>query len=395
MVARIVRNWEKENGLMLNKIRSELARHDVNRKGFKTDRKIIVIESDDWGAIRMPNREVFEQLESWGYEVSKCPYASNDSLASEADLEMLFGLLASFKDKTGNKPVITANCVTANPDFQKIVDSGYEKYFWEPITETFKRYPSHLNCFTMWEKGLEQKLFYPQFHGREHVNWKYWLKELRNPNSAHRKIFPFNTWTLKATESGANKINLQAALDTEDYNDLDHQKAYLRVGAVLFEELFGFKSESYIATNFIIHTDLLETLHELGVKYIQGMKYQKHPILNNSKREMVRHYMGEKNALGQTFLVRNCVFEPSQKSDGFDNVGECLKDIQNAFFWKKPAIITAHRLNFIGYINPDNRDRNLRMFSELLSQILKKWPDAEFMTSPQLGKLINERKEFA
>ena len=99
--------------------------------------------------------------------------------------------------------------------------------------------------------------------------------------------------------------------------------------------------------------------------------------------------------LGKLFLVRNCVFEPSQKPAGFDNVGECLKDIQNAFFWKKPAIITAHRLNFVGYINPENRDRNLKMLKELLSSILKKWPDAEFMTSPQLGNLINESKGYA
>ena len=77
---------------------------------------------------------------------------------------------------------------------------------------------------------------------------------------------------------------------------------YLREGAALFEKLFGFKSESYIATNFIVHTDLFETLHDLGVKFIQGMKYQKHPILDHAKREMVRHYTGERNAFGQTFF---------------------------------------------------------------------------------------------
>jgi hypothetical protein len=48
-----------------------------------------------------------------------------------------------------------------------------------------------------------------------------------------------------------------------------------------------------------------------------------------------------------------------------------------------------HRLNFIGFISPSNRNKNLPKFKSLLEQILKKWPDTEFMTSSQLGELIN------
>jgi hypothetical protein len=105
---------------------------------------------------------------------------------------------------------------------------------------------------------------------------------------------------------------------------------------------------------------------------------------------MTRHYQGEKNAMGQYYLVRNCVFEPSQYPVHHDNVGECLKGIQNAFFWKKPAIITSHRLNFIGFIHPENRERNLKQFRDLLENILKKWPDVEFMSSVDLGDTISE-----
>ena len=30
--------------------------------GFRTGRKIVVFESDDWGSIRMPNKLVYDQL---------------------------------------------------------------------------------------------------------------------------------------------------------------------------------------------------------------------------------------------------------------------------------------------------------------------------------------------
>jgi hypothetical protein len=372
---------------MMSALKNRLRRDAVNYKGFRTKRKIIVIESDDWGAIRMPNPDVYNQLLKQGYSVDKCPYARNDSLACEEDLEKLFEVLTSYCDKNGNHPVLTANCVTANPDFKKIKESQYQEYFWESITETFKRYDAHEGSFELWKSGLKQNIFYPQFHGREHVNWNYWKEELQRPDSEFRKVFDYDTWV---TGKGARigKINPQAALDTETKDHFPFQSKYLQEGLDHFEKLFGYRSKSYIATNFIIHTDHFKTLSEKGVKYIQGMKYQLHPVLENKKRTMLRRTIGEKNNLNQHFLVRNCVFEPSQKADNFDSIGECLKDIQNAFHWKKPAIITAHRLNFIGYINSENRERNLRMLSQLFVEIFRKWPDVEFMTSPRLGKLI-------
>ena len=41
------------------------------RRGWKTDRKIVVIESDDWGSIRMPRREVYEMSLKKGYRVDR------------------------------------------------------------------------------------------------------------------------------------------------------------------------------------------------------------------------------------------------------------------------------------------------------------------------------------
>ena len=34
----------------------------INQMGFHTNRKILVIDSDDWGSIRMPSRNVYETL---------------------------------------------------------------------------------------------------------------------------------------------------------------------------------------------------------------------------------------------------------------------------------------------------------------------------------------------
>jgi len=59
----------------------------------------------------------------------------------------------------------------------------------------------------------------------------------------------------------------------------------------------------------------------------------------------------KKNDYEQIYLVRNCFFEPTQ--DARLDKDFCLKGIAKSFLrLKKPAIISAHRLNFIGSIRP-------------------------------------------
>lgn len=50
----------------------------------------MVFESDDWGSIRMPSREVFDKLKSDGYGVDNDPFLKYDNLAGENDLSGLF-----------------------------------------------------------------------------------------------------------------------------------------------------------------------------------------------------------------------------------------------------------------------------------------------------------------
>lgn len=57
--------------------------------------------------------------------------------------------------------MITANCAVANPDFDKIEASGYQNYYYEPFTETLKKYPEHQRSFELWQEGIKEKIFSP------------------------------------------------------------------------------------------------------------------------------------------------------------------------------------------------------------------------------------------
>ncbi len=124
---------------MLSGAKHLIIRHLSNFPGWRTNRKIVVIESDDWGSIRMPSKEVYEKCLKAGYPVHLNEYERYDSLASKDDLELLFGLLASVKDKNDKPAVITANCVVANPDFEKIKKDDFLKYHYELITDNISK----------------------------------------------------------------------------------------------------------------------------------------------------------------------------------------------------------------------------------------------------------------
>jgi hypothetical protein len=167
----------------------------------------------------------------------------------------------------------------------------------------------------------------------------------------------------------------------------------LTEGLQLFNKIWGFDSKSFIAPCYVWDSGIEPVLANHGVKYLQGIAVQLQPVppkLYQYKRKY--HYQGQRNKYGQYYLVRNAFFEPTINPH-IDYISDCLHRIEVAFRWKKPAIICSHRLTFMGGLRPQNRDKNLALFSTLLKKIVQRWPEVEFMSSAQLGDLISKKYE--
>ncbi len=362
----------------------------INSRGWRTDRKIIVIESDDWGSIRMPSKQVYDGMLEKGYPVDKLSYLKYDSLESNSDLESLFEVLISYRDKKGNHPVITANVIMTNPDFDKIRESGFRHYYYELFTETLKRYPEHDRVFDLYRMGIGKKLFYPQLHGLEHLNVNRWMKAIQDENSNARVAFYNGFFDISVSHTIITKDSFVDALSPANAEELVEQGDRLRLASELFYKVFGYRSFTFIAPSYIWRSELEQNFRNIGIKNIQSSPYQIVPAigkLNNNRKKF--HYTGERNKFSQTYTVRNCYFEPSS-NDKKDVINSCLKQIETAFKNQKPAIITSHRINFIGYLDINNRNINLDLFGNLLSKIQKKWSEVEFLTSEELSLLISE-----
>lgn len=368
-----------------------LIQNIINLPGWRTNRKIVVIESDDWGSIRMPSLKVYNSLLNSGIRIDNLVYNRYDSLASEEDLTSLIETLTGIKDNYGNYPVFTLNTVVGNPNFEKILDSKFMEYFFEPFTETLKRYPEHSNSFKLWEKGIALGVFKPQFHGREHLNVHRWLRALQNNNKDVHLAFDLGIFDL-SIEYRITENSFMDAFNFETKEEIAKLKQSLSEGLDLFHSLFGYKSQSFVAPKYIWPCEIEGTLHEKGVRFIKSAHYQLEPLAGTTNVfRKVFHYTGQRSKDGLYIIVRNASFEPSEKPD-YDWIGDLLAKAKSAFLWKKPLVISSHRVNYIGFIDPVNRDKNLTKLSLLLKTLLNKWPDIEFLSTDQLGELINKEK---
>jgi len=373
----------------LSQLTSSIKLNIQNSIGWKTRRKIAIIESDDWGSIRMASKEAYNYLLKKGYKVDECSYNRNDALECNEDMEMLFGALSSVKDMHGSHAKITANTIVANPDFNKIRDSDYQQYYYEPFTETLKRYPNHDKVLEFYKEGIAANIFIPQFHGREHLNVLNWMNALGAAKKEVKDAFEFEMFTIHAHGLSSCRKEYLQAFGGYSTQEIEGYKSKLITGIDLFRNLMGYESPSFIAPCYTWPTEIEETLKSCGIHYIQGTRVQRVPSKTSKGFKKQYHYLGQRNKHGQFYLVRNAFFEPSSDPHK-DWINSCMGEIDNAFFWNKPAIISSHRVNYIGGINSSNRSTGVKLLRQLLSNLIKKHPSVEFMTSDQLGDLISQ-----
>lgn len=365
-----------------------------NIPGWRTNKRIIVFESDDWGSIRMRSAKDKLELEKLGFDFTNQDFNTFDALESNDDLSQLFEVLSLYKDEYGNHPVITAASIVGNPDFAKIKESGFQRYYWESMSETCKRYPNHDRVCDLYKYGIRKHLFYPIFHGREHLNAQRWLRLLRGGNQSLLYAFEHELTGISKDINGQSLNSMQAAFDLDSIDDLPFMREVIKEGTDEFEKLWGYRARYFVPTNGPFNNALELDLKQSGIDYILGERVQKEPQ-GYGKYKKHYHWIGKKNKFNQVYLTRNGFFEPSITSQGFhiDPIGKCIKYIEDAFRWNKPAIISAHRLNFIGYIDKSNREKNLELFDKLLKTILQKWPDVVFMNSVELGYVIRNDRQ--
>lgn len=366
--------------------RTKVAKNYINFRGWKTKRKIVVFESDDWGSIRMSNTESILYLKEKSAPVNNNPFTLYDTLESKIDLQLLFEVLSTVKDKNGNHASITANCVLANPDFDAIKNNNFSNYVYEHISKTYNNYYGSDDVLNFWKSdGILKNLLFPQLHGREHFNCLAWLNAVKQIDSFDNLAFQKSCLLgIDASNTQRSQNGYMAAFDYENIEELNSFKSIIKDAQNLFIKTFGFKSKSFVAPCSIRSDKMDKFLVENGVKYHQ-MGFQQLPKFENYKT--INRFWGDTNNEKQIYWRRNSMFEP-YKDENKLWLNHILNDAKVAFRWGKPLVISSHRINYVGGISSSLRDNTLNQLKIILKKLIEKYPDIEFLNSAQLGDLM-------
>lgn len=376
---------------MLSKLSRKIKQNLLNLPGWHTKRKIVVFESDDWGATRMYDKDAYKYLLNKGYPVDTCPYNRNDRIESNEDVSILAETLLKHRDQYNHPAKFTLNNIVGNPDFDKIKASDFQEYHYETFQTTLSRYKDADQVLDLLKEGVQKNVFQPQLHGREHVNVSLWMKRLRANEQRFLDAFEQKMYTVTGSGKVSGRRDNLDTYGSIKIKGTNHDFIEnIKDAQELFYKNWGFYSETFIAPCYVWHPDLEKILSKAKIRGIQGTHVQAIPIQDTDFSFKKRyHFTGQTNAYNQIYLNRNVMFEPTENPQ-VDVVDEALKQISLAFKYNKPAIISSHRLNYMGSLNYKNRTENIKKLDTLLMAITKQWKDVEFMSSDQLINLINK-----
>lgn len=361
----------------------------INTSDYHTNERIVVIESDDWGSIRVPSGDTLDRLEKAGDAPLVDPFLKYDCLERQEDLDDLCRVLLRFTGNDGNPACITANFAVANADFDKI--SITQEYHREPITDTYHKYYGNNTIIESIKEYREKKVFVPQLHCLEHLNVNRWMRDLKAGKADTLLALENNMYGIGVSFTKENPYGYMDAFDYTTEQERQDITDRIALAAEWFEKIFGERSESFTASCLVWDDYLERALLDVGVAHLQSGNQQYLPSYYSRKmgkhRKILRR-MAQKKDNGIFYTIRNCLFEPSLTGELAWAQELCLFQMQRAFAKGVPAVISSHRLNYVGGIDENNKYRNLQGLEQLLCKIVEQYPDVIFMSSDMLGRKI-------
>jgi len=355
-----------------------------NISGWRSTKKLVVLAVDDYGNIRRHSKKVKLPKETNRFDVL-------DTLETREDIEALVDTLTAVKDKVGNHAVFTAYALPCNPDFEAIEESNFEYYHLESLPTTFEKLSTeqpeaYQGTWELWQKCIADGLLHPQFHGREHINLNLIRSKLKTRDKDILNSFRQRS-VIALDDRAYQQKGWTAAFAFWKEDELIQHKQILEEGLNSFEHVFGYKATAFTPPAQQFHPSLYPLIQQFGIEAIdRPFLYRQHEGQGKYTWKWECTHMDKRTNLVK--LVRNVVFEPNINDT--DHVGKAMKQIETAFRWRKPAIISSHRVNFCGHIDPKNREKGLTSLKLLLNKIVNRWPDVEFLGVQELVNLIKK-----
>lgn len=303
--------------------------------------KAVVLESDDWGlAAWSPDEQAHRVLT--GTPAFRTPAGrlyGRSTLESAEDVRQLAAVLLEVKGRDGLPPVLQANTIVGNPDYDALEPPTFAVQSLPVVMHPLL--PSRWQRPGLWEavrRAEAEGVWWAELHGLHHLPAAAWLHALRrgmdDARSAHAQSSPICLAVQGSGEYDAGESREVRAAD-------------LAAALEAFKRLFGRVPTSFCPPDYRFDDWLEEEAERLGITTLQGKPEQAGGRwVALRRRWLMLRFPHQRGA--RFYMPPRIAFEPrgNARSEGPVGHEAVIRAARAAWGRGQPAIVSTHRLNF-------------------------------------------------
>jgi hypothetical protein len=342
--------------------------------GFRFDRPLVLMQSDDWGRVGLRDREGLEQLRSAGIKLGESPYDFY-TLETADDLAALSQLLKRHRDSTGRHPCLEMNFILANLDFAKMNAENLGQLPTLALAQGFPQPWNRPGLSEAYREGIDSGLFYPALHGTTHFCCAAVERNLAA--GGERADLLRTLW-----QAGTPYIHWRMPWigyeywdperpDDERFLPAEVQKQLIGQTVGAFAKMFSTLPRSACAPGYRSNGDTTRAWAQHGIRVVQ-----------NGPGTLVPPYF-DHDVLE---VCRTVKFEPGLNANL--SVETCLQQAEGCFQRGIPAIVSVHSINFHSTVQ-DFRSRTVLLLDEFLAALESRHANLLYLHDEDLYEIVS------
>jgi hypothetical protein len=345
-------------------------------EGFRFDRPIILLQSDDWGRAGLRDRVGLDELASAGLVLGERPYDFY-TLETAQDLAALRSVLSNHRDSAGRSPILEMNFVVANLNLEKMSAEGFQRIDLLPLSDGVPAGWNRPGLFEAYREGIQEGLFRPALHGTTHfcrAAVERHLTDSGERGTLLRKLWhagtPYIHWRMPWI--GYEYWDPEAAPD-DQFLPATTQRDLIGEAVGGFVKLFSTLPRSACAPGYRANDDTHRAWAQIGIRVAQ----------NGPGADFPPHF----DHHGILQLYRTVEFEPAVAP--VFSLEACIRSAETCFERKIPAIVSVHSVNFHSSVQ-DFRSRTLELLDRFFRALRSTHPDLLYLHSGDLYELVGK-----
>jgi len=340
--------------------------------------RAVVLASDDWGLCGfLPDSAAIAHLDREALAPGQIPDAYwHTTLEDSAMVAALGAVLQRHRGRDGLTAVLQPNYIMASLAYVPATADSLPRW----IEQALPAVPPGYERPGLWRavQDLQRAgLWHPELHGRWHYDPR--LRQARTAAAppvqaaAARQILAFP--------------DCDTAWELGSWRDLALIEDELRYNLEQFGALFGGLPRSVIAPDYYWNDAHEQLWIAHGLRVIQGQRQQ--------RQSAWRGWRGRVSKVGhrvwtrwwrsdRVYIDRNCLFEPVLPLPEPAHAARAYREVTGAWARHEPAVVQAHRINFV-HLDAAVRRLGLLELERLLSHVTAERP--VFLVDGELAAL--------